>query len=381
MCNSVCKVNIFCRKARIPPSVLNKFNSPVIRACFLKNFANFAGMKKGIRITAIIIFVAVAGCGAWLYSTAFKRFDGNDTAKLYIPESVEKDSLKHLLNKSLGDDFGDRVYTIFSLRDGDAGRAHGYYEVKPGDRAWSVANRIRTGTQTPRKVTFNNIRTMDQLAERLADKFEWRETEFLEAADTLLPTMGFTRKEWFPAAFVPDSYEFYYTDSPERVIRKLVEYRNKFWTDERRKKAESLGLNPVQTATLASITEEETAKTDERGKVARLYLNRLDKGMKLQADPTVKFALKDFSIRRVLKSMLGINSPYNTYNVNGLPPGPIRIADKSAIDAVLNAPRHNYLYMCAKSDFSGYHDFSTDYDTHLAFARAYQQKLNELNIK
>lgn len=338
-------------------------------------------MKKGILTILSILFIAIAGCGLWLYSTATARYDGDNTARIYIPAKVSDDSLHLILTSNLGDDFGDKVFSIFTLRDGVNSRAHGYYEVANGTRAWSVANRLRTGTQTPITLTFNNLRTMEQFADRVADKFDFTASVFMAAADSVLPEFGFNAKATFPAAFVPDSYEFYYTDSPEKIIRTLVQYRNKFWTDSRRQQAKSLNLTPIQVATVASIIEEETAKSDERGKVARLYLNRLEQGMKLQADPTVKFALKDFSIRRIKGNMLKTSSPYNTYAVNGLPPGPIRIAEKSAIDAVLNAPNHNYLYMCAKSDFSGYHDFATNYDQHLANARKYQQKLNELNIR
>ena len=160
-----------------------------------------------------------------------------------------------------------------------------------------------------------------------------------------------------------------------------MDYRNRFWDKSRRSKAARLGLTPAEVATIASIVEEETAKTDEKPKVARLYLNRLQKGIKLQADPTVKFASGDFSLRRITGKHLAIESPYNTYKISGLPPGPIRVPASSTLDAVLNAPNHNYIYMCAKEDFSGYHNFASDYATHQANARRYQAELNRRGIR
>ncbi|MDE7125694.1 MAG: endolytic transglycosylase MltG, partial [Muribaculaceae bacterium] len=173
----------------------------------------------------------------------------------------------------------------------------------------------------------------------------------------------------------------YWTASPAAIVENLVDVRDRFWNDSRSAKARAIGLTPAQVATVASIVEEETAKADERPLVARLYLNRLEKGMPLQADPTVKFSLGEFGLRRITGAHLKVESPYNTYKYKGLPPGPIRIADRSAIDDVLDAPRHNYIYMCAKEDFSGYHNFATDYASHANNARRYRQALDRRGIK
>ena len=172
-----------------------------------------------------------------------------------------------------------------------------------------------------------------------------------------------------------------YPDLVKKYLGSVVSYRDNFWTPDRLEKASKLGLTPVEVAILASIVEEESNKTDEHPKIARLYLNRLKRGMRLQADPTVKFATGDFSLRRIRGRHLSLKSPYNTYLNAGLPPGPIRVADGRAIDAVLSAPEAPYLYMCAKPDFSGYHDFASDYQTHRANARRYQKALNERSIK
>ena len=179
----------------------------------------------------------------------------------------------------------------------------------------------------------------------------------------------------------PDTYEVYWNSTPKGLLNKLNGYYTQFWTAERTSKANKLGLSPDEVQILASIVEEETAKVDEYGKVARLYLNRLERNMPLQADPTVKYAIGDFSIRRITHAMLKTVSPYNTYQNIGLPPGPIRIVTKRTVDAVLNAPQHDYLYMCAREDFSGYHNFTASYTRHLANARRYQMELNRRGIK
>ena len=177
------------------------------------------------------------------------------------------------------------------------------------------------------------------------------------------------------------SYEFYWTATADDVVARLLAERNNFWSDERRSEAAALGLTPVKVAIICSIAEEETNKRDERATVGRLYLNRLRAGMKLQADPTVKFALGDFALRRILNKHLQVNSPYNTYKVTGLPPGPIRMPERRTMADFLAEPDNNYLYMCAKEDFSGRHNFARDYATHQANARRYQQALNQRGIK
>lgn len=299
---------------------------------------------------------------------------------LYVPGGATDESLKDSLVSRLGDKSGSRVFTMWKVAEGQVKVAHGAYYINSGDKELDIARRLKRGQQSPINVTINNCRTLSQLASQIADRMEWNDGDFLVACDSVLPNAGFSQKEYYPAAFFPDTYQFYWSSEPQRVVKRLLEYRNKFWNDERRAKAKTLGLNPVKVATLASIVEEETNKVDERPTVARLYLNRLRKSMPLQADPTVKFAVGDFSLRRINHNHLQVESPYNTYKHVGLPPGPIRIAEKTTIDAVLNAPQHSFLYMCAKEDFSGYHNFATDYTTHLNNARRYQSELNRRKI-
>lgn len=338
-------------------------------------------MKKKLTFILAAVILAGAGAGAWLWHYVSQGYDGSESVRIYIPSGADALAVADTLTGVLGEKFGSAVAGIWSARSGNAHRATGSYVVRPGDKAWSVANRLRSGSQTPVRVTFNNVRLLDDLAGKVSARFEWDAALFLAAADSVLPGLGFKGREQYPAAFVPDTYEFYWTDSPVKVVGALAAERNRFWNDERRAKAGSLGLTPVEVATLASIVEEETSKSDEKPKVARLYMNRLAKGMKLQADPTVKFALGDFTLRRLFEKHLGVSSPYNTYAVAGLPPGPIRIPERATMEAVLSAPEHPYLYMCARPDFSGYHNFAADYAAHQKNAAAYRAELNRLNIR
>ncbi len=329
----------------------------------------------------LLLLLVLAGCaGLFVYNLAFTSYEG-EPVRINIPAGASAEQTDSIIRNALPTDIGGKVARLWKWSSKDASKAHGSYLVESGQKTWRIAQNIRRGRQTPVRVTFNNVRTLDKLADKIAGQLELTPQQFLDACDSILPGRGYKGKEQYPAAFLPDSYEFYWTASPATVVTRLAESRDKFWTSSRRSQAASLGLKPVEVATIASIVEEETASKAERPKVARLYLNRLAKGMKLQADPTVKFATGDFTLRRITAAHLRQESPYNTYLHEGLPPGPIRIPDKSTLEAVLNAPGHNYLYMCAKEDFSGTHNFAVDYSTHLANARRYQAALNKRGIK
>ena len=248
--------------------------------------------------------------------------------------------------------------------------------------AWQVALKLARGGQTPVRVTFNNVRTIDQLAGRIVEQLCFSKDDLLALLqnDSVCADLGFTQAT-LPALFLPDTYEFYWTVTPEEFLQKMKREYRRYWMGPREEQAQAWGLTPVEVATLASIVEEETNKPDEMGTVAGLYMNRLRKGMPLQADPTVKFACGDFSLRRILKAHLAIESPYNTYRVTGLPPGPIRIASKQALDAVLNHRPNDYIYMCAREDFSGYHNFAVTWSEHQRNAARYQRELNRRGIR
>lgn len=333
--------------------------------------------RKWWWIIGAIVAVGLAGA-AWCYAWLSNKYEYEDT-RVYIPGDASEDAVRDSLTGALGKEIGSDVYRLWKVKGGKVQVSEGSYAVKHGMSVYAIGRKILAGRQDPVKVTFNNVRTIGQLADKIAPEMEFGAEAFVKACDSVLGAKGMT-PEQYPAAFLPDTYEFYWNATPEYAVERLAGYRDNFWTDERRSKAAALGLTPEEVATVASIVEEETAKADERPRVARLYLNRLEKGMKLQADPTVKFACGDFTLRRILAQHLDVESPYNTYLHEGLPPGPIRVVDKRTIDAVLVAPRHDYLYMCAKEDFSGYHNFATDYATHQANARRYQAELNRRNI-
>lgn len=259
------------------------------------------------------------------------------------------------------------------------GRLDGAYHIKPGMTALEVARKLTRRMQDPVKLTFNNIRLKEQWAGRVAEQLRCDSTEVLEAMldPTFLAEAGVDERN-VTSLLLPDTYEVYWTVKPADLMQRMLKEYRRFWNESRLAKAESLDLTPQEVTTLCSIAEEETLDREERGVVAMLYWNRLQLMMPLQADPTVKYALGDFGLKRILNAHLEVDSPYNTYRNQGLPPGPIRLVDKVTIDALLNAKTHPYLYMCAKADFSGRHNFATTYGEHLRNAQAYHAALNRL---
>lgn len=258
----------------------------------------------------------------------------------------------------------------------------GRYLLKDGMSNNELIDLLRSGEQEPVKVTFNNVRTTRELAGKITKNLECDSSEFYE----LITDKTFTSKYGFNTItiltmFLPNTYEFYWNTSSEQLIKRMAEEYKKFWTEERKAKAKKLNLSQSEVAILASIVQaEQSVHADERPKVAGLYINRLRKGMLLQSDPTVVYGIGDFSINRVLTKHLQTNTPYNTYIHSGLPPGPINLPSIKSLDAVLNYEHHNYIYMCAKADFSGYHAFAADYNTHINNARKYQRELNRRKI-
>ena len=258
----------------------------------------------------------------------------------------------------------------------------GRYHLHQGMSNRRLINMLASGTQEAVTVAFHNFRLKEQFAGFIAKKIEPDSVAIIRLLDSssFVEKYGFTTDNVY-TMFLPNSYQLYWNTSPEKFFKRMYGNYKKFWTAERRQKAAALNLVPIKVSILAAIVDAEALHDDEMPTIAGLYLNRLKKGMKLESDPTVIFALNDFTIRRVLTRYLSFNSPYNTYLHTGLPPGPIMMPSINAVNSVLDYKKTDYIYMCAKEDFSGYHNFATNATDHMVNAHRFQQALNERNIK
>ncbi|MDR0438054.1 MAG: endolytic transglycosylase MltG [Bacteroidales bacterium] len=258
----------------------------------------------------------------------------------------------------------------------------GRYELRKGMTNRQLVTILRSGRQTPIRLTFTNTRTLEQLAGRVSAVLETDSASLMAAflnPDFLEKNQH--SKHTIKAIFIPNTYELWWNTSASQFVDRMQVEHNRFWNDERKKKAKARNLTPIQVSIIASIVEEETNKNDEKPLVASVYINRLRKGMPLQADPTVKYGIGDFGLRRILHVHLKHDSPFNTYIYGGLPPGPICFPSVTSLDAVLNSPPTDYLYFCASADFSGYHAFAKTYSEHLQNARKYHEELNRRRIR
>lgn len=336
----------------------------------------FLGVAGGI--------VAITAFAAWsLYRTAYApNFCPGQITYVYIGGSDDFSSLGRQLLDSAGCQDIRSFNRLARWLDYPGHMKSGRYAVTPGMNNLTLLNELRRGQQTAVRLTFNNIRTIDELAARIGDQLMMSRNELLAqlTEPTVCAAYGFT-PETVKALFIPNTYEVYWTVSPENLLKRMKKEYDRFWNEKRREKAARVGLTPFEVSVLASIVEEETAVADEYPIIAGLYLNRLKRGIPLQADPTVKYAAGDFTLQRILFEHLEIDSPYNTYKYAGLPPGPLRIPGIRSIDAVLSPMQHNYLYMCAKEDFSGRHNFAVTLAEHNRNAARYRTELNRRNIR
>lgn len=257
----------------------------------------------------------------------------------------------------------------------------GVYLLNKDMNNLEAVRKLRAGDQTPVNITFNNVRLKPELAEKITANTGVSTDEFLALLNNedYIADFGFNEATVI-GMFIPNTYEVYWTISAEALFERMNKEYKAFWNDSRKQKAEAIGLSTAEVSTLASIVQAESIMGDESPTIAGLYINRLNKNILLQADPTVKFALGDFEIQRVLTADTRVDSPYNTYRYKGLPPGPINLPTISSITAVLNYKKHDYIYMCAKEDFSGYHRFAKTLVEHNKNARLFQQALNRRNI-
>ena len=254
----------------------------------------------------------------------------------------------------------------------------GYYELQSNMGNLSTVRLLSRGNQKPLKLRFHTLRQLEELPVLIGKKLQLSSDTLLRSlcSDSVARSYGFNQYN-FALMFIPNTYEFYWTTDTESFLSRMYAEYLRFWKGRRERKADSLGLTPVEVGILASIVQAETQKNKEKRRIAGVYLNRLRSRMRLGADPTIIFAQQDFSIRRVLNKHKEIRSPYNTYRRRGLPPGPINFPEISSIEAVLEAESHDYFYFCAKEDFSGYHVFSKDLATHGKYANRYRRALTQ----
>lgn len=333
-------------------------------------------------IILLIVLAGAGGAGTIYYYLFAKQFQISKTTYIYIDRDDNLDSVYHKIiragkPKSM---FGFQ-YLAEKEHYGNEIRT-GKYAINPDDNMRYLYRRLSMGYQTPVNLTVPSVRTLDRMVRAVSRQLM---IDSVDIAKLISDSAYYTRmgysKETLPSLFIPNTYEVYWNMSADAFMKRMKKEHAAFWNEERRKKAESIGLTPEEVSTLASIVEEETANGPEKPMVAGLYMNRLKKGMLLQADPTVKFGLQEFGLKRILFKHLEVDSPYNTYKYPGLPPGPIRIPSIQGLESVLNHAQHNYMYMCAKEDFSGTHNFAATLSQHMANARRYQQALNRRKIK
>lgn len=339
--------------------------------------------KRGRKIilwTLFLLFIMALAAVFVAKRTIFKPFNIKETAYIYIDkERNYEDVISQLKNANLP---SEQIFRILSERMNYPTKIKtGRYAIENGMTMPDVIRMLRAGNQSPVKVTFNNMRTKENLAGRISQQLMIDSLSLLNALynESEINALGFDENT-IPAMFIPNTYEVYWDTGVESFVNRMKREYDAFWNADRKAKAERIGLTPMQVSILASIVEEEATYSDEYSTVAGLYLNRLKKGMRLEADPTVKFAVGDFSLRRILFRHLEVESPYNTYKNTGLPPGPIRIPSIKAIDGTLSPESHNYLFMCAKDDLSGRHNFATTHAEHARNAARYQQALNQKGI-
>ncbi len=339
--------------------------------------------KKRNKIVPIIFLSLLILCVAGFFivrNLVFKPFEIEKTEYIYIDNESDFENVIDQLNKNGLP--SEKIFRLLAERMNYGYKIKsGRYAIEPKTTMPQLIRILRTGQQTPLNITFNNIRTKENLAGRISRQLMMDSLSLLNALYDAekVNRLGFDSTT-VVAMFIPNTYEVYWDISVDSFLERMKKEYDRFWNESRLSRAKALNLTPIEVSVLASIVEEEATYSDEYPIVAGLYQNRLKKGMRLEADPTVKFAVGDFALRRILFRHLEIESPYNTYKNEGLPPGPIRFPSIRAIDGTLQPQSHNYLFMCAKDDLSGRHNFATTHAEHARNAARYQRALNERGI-
>ncbi len=339
--------------------------------------------KKIIWIIISSLFIISLVAGVIIYQKIYSPFFNiKKTVYIYVDDNQNYNDLLSQLQDTAHIKDIELFKKLASFSKYPLNMKTGRYAIKPGMNVRELLRILENGIQTPVKLTFNNIRLKNDFAERIGKQLMLSSDSLLVSLNdsVVCEKFGFNN-ETILCMFIPNTYEVYWNIDVNHFLQKMKKEYDKFWNQDRLKAAQNIPLSPVQVSILASIVEEETASSKEYPIVAGLYINRLKQGMLLQADPTVKYAVGDFGIRRVLNIHLATDSPYNTYKNPGLPPGPIRIPSIKGIDAVLNYSQHNYIYMCAKEDFSGQHNFASTLAEHNRNADLYRAALNRKNIR
>ncbi|RXK52166.1 endolytic transglycosylase MltG [Aquirufa rosea] len=341
--------------------------------------------NKKIKI-AILVFSLLAAMFSYYVWQVFKTPNFDVKAEkpfvLLIPKGANFQTVLDTLNKHqlVRDQLSFRF--LAKLMSYPEKVKAGRYLIYSESGNFEILRKLRNGRQDAIRLVINTFRLKEDIAGKLSKQLPFDSTFILKQLDSnaYLSQYGFN-KETVPCLFIPNTYEILWTSSFDSFMLKMNKEYKKFWNTDRQTQAEKLALSPTEVGILASIVEGESKKSDEQARIAGVYWNRLKTGMPLQADPTIVFAWKDFTIKRVTGKYTAINSPYNTYRLSGLPPGPISIPSPQVMDKVLNLEKHSYLYFCAKEDFSGYHSFATSYEEHMQNAKRYQNALDALKIK
>ena len=341
--------------------------------------------KKFILWTLFILILLAGAIGYYLYGVIANPNTWTPDGKpvsVYVPTGTDYEGLKKILYKNGLVVHRKNFEWLAEKKKLNELVKPGRYVIPNKMSNLDLVNMLRAGHQVPVKVIFNNVRDIYQLAGKVSKQIEADSTSIVQLLtdSVYLAKMGI-RPIYASIIFIPNTYEFWWNTDADAFIKRMYKEYDKFWNKERQAKADELGMTRGEIITLASIVEKETNKNDEKPDIAGVYINRLKKGWRLQADPTLIYALGDYSIKRVLNKHKLIDSPYNTYQHLGLPPGPICIPSISSIDAVLNYTKDNYFYFCAKDDFSGYHVFAKTNKQHQKNAKRYQKALDDLKVK